>query len=94
MKAVVWTGVHGKKHRSMLRDDMPEYRPQDGYLSDPPDIFQLNWERLKIQLHNELVNRGLFTYQDVINSQNGLTAAVLAVFRKEVKNLYRQQEVK
>lgn len=92
MKVVMWTDINGVKHRSVLQDDMPETRPRTGYLSDPPDVIHLNWNKLAIQLHNELVNRGLFTYQDVINSQNGITGAVLAVFRKKVKDLYKQQE--
>lgn len=95
MKTVTWTDVHGMKHRSVLQDDMPETRPKDGYLSDPPDVVHgINWEKAKVSLYNELFNRGLFTYQDIITSQTGLTAAILRVFRKAVKDLYKQQEEK
>jgi len=94
MKVVVWTDRLGMKHRSVLQDDMPDNRPKDGYLSDPPDVVhELNWNAISIELHNELVNRGLFTYQDIIYSQNGLTGAILSAIRKKVKNLYKSQEV-
>jgi hypothetical protein len=91
MKIVVWTDGRGIKHRSVLQDEMTD--PQQGYLSDPPDIVhELNWDKLKADLQNELFNRGLFTYQDIIRSQNGLSAAILSVFRKQVKSLYKKQE--
>jgi hypothetical protein len=94
MKIVMWTDSLGRKHRSVLQEHMPATRPKEGYLSDPPDIRELNWDELVIELHNELVNRGLFTYEDIVHSQNGLTAAILRVFRKKVKDLYRRENVR
>ena len=60
---------------------------------DPPDVIhKINWEGVAVDLHNELVRRGLFERQDVIRGQNQLTSAILAALRKRVKNLYREEK--
>jgi hypothetical protein len=92
MKEVVWTDGNGLMHRSVLKDDMPEVRPNEGVIIDPPDVIhKINWDDVAKALHNELVRRGLFTYNDVMVGQNLLSSAILAVLRKRVKQLYREE---
>lgn len=91
MKIVIWTDDKGIKHRSILQEHQVETRPEEGYVSDVPDIFSLDWEQIKKELHNALTDRKLFTYEDVVHSQNGITGAVLLALRKRVKDLYRRR---
>jgi len=93
MKEVVWTDASGLMHRSILKDNQPEVRPNEGLIVDPPDVMQnVNWEDVARELHNALVRRGLFTYNDVMRSQNQLSSAILSVLRKRVKQLYREEK--
>lgn len=87
-KEVIWTDKKGKKHRAIVKDGMVD--PAQGYQQDPPDIFELDWEQIKLDLHNQLVNRRLFTIEDVIAQQNGLAGAIIGALRKKVKALYRE----
>jgi len=93
MKEVVWTDASGLMHRSILKDNQTEVRPNEGLIVDPPDVMQnVNWEDVSRELHNALVRRGLFTYNDIMRSQNQLSSAILSVLRKRVKQLYREEK--
>lgn len=110
MKLVTWTDASGYMRRSIIRDDDPDDRaPEIGIPADPPDLDTLNYDVLyetdadvpefKRKLHNCLVQRGLITWKDVQYSQNGLTAAIMAIGRdrkivvalkRQLVALYRQ----
>lgn len=91
MKAVIWQDTRtGKLHRSYIRDTDPDSFAPKGVPGDPPDVFSLNWETLMTELHNELVNRGLFTSDDLQRSSGALTGAILSVFRTHLIHLYRK----
>ena len=62
-----------------------------GFQQNPPDIFELDWDQIKVDLHNELSQRGLVTWEDVQLKQNGVTAAILSALRRRVVMLYKQQ---
>lgn len=91
MKVVIWTDKKGIKHRSFLQKDMSEKRPQLGYVSDPPNVLGLDWNKIAKDLHNQLVDRGLFALEDITG--NELTGAILGAIRKRVKGLYRRKNV-
>ena len=92
MKVVIWVDEDGYKHRAMLRDaDDDELAPTAGIpLEAPPDLRHLNWEGLARDLHNLLVERGLVTWDDVVAAQNGVTSAIVTVFKRPIIALYRQ----
>lgn len=89
MKLVLWTDDKGRKHRSFLRDSDPDHLAPLGVPDDPPNLDRLDWDAIKIELHNALVERGLITWQDVQKSQSGISSSVLAVFRRPLIGLYR-----
>jgi len=94
MKSIIWVDKKGLKHRSVLKDDMDESKPELGYKSDPPNVVEeIDWNVVAKDLHNELVDRGLFTEEDVITQQNSLTGAVLAVLKRKVKMLYKRRDI-
>lgn len=73
----------------MLRDEDPDHLAPAGIPKDPPDIQRLDWEEIKRLIHNELVDRGLETWADVENSQNGISSSILAVLKRQLVGLYR-----
>jgi len=91
MKKVTWTDSRGFHHAALLRDNDPEDRPEVGIPLDPPDINRLDWEELRVNLHNTLVDFGLSTWEDVVAQQNAasLSSAILRVFKRPLIGLYR-----
>lgn len=92
MKEVSWIDKDGYIRKSLLRDKDPEHLAPSGVPLDPPDIDRLNWEDLKRQLHNALSDKGLRTWQDVMSQGNGITNAIVSVFKKPIVELYRQDD--
>lgn len=89
MRSVIWTDEEGLRHRSLLLDTDPdEYAPQ-GILQDPPNVEELDWNLIKRTLHNLLVDRELFSTDDI--RRNELQAVVNAALARPLKQLYRQK---
>ena len=91
MKVITWA-KDGKQHKTLLRDsDNDEIALSGGGISqDPPDIERLDWNQIKVDLHNALLNTGIITQDDVVNKQTGLTAAILSAIRLKLKMLYKE----
>lgn len=91
MRRVLWKDKKGRNHAAFVRDGDGDDVAQQGFgiSADPPDVNRLSCAKLLRNLHNELLARGLVTQDDVIKAQNGVTGAVLAVFKREVLQLYR-----
>jgi len=90
LKKVTWTDGSGKNHISLIRDADNETVATTGHgLSlDPPDVWNIDWNAVKLDLHNELVNRGLLTHADVVKQQSGVSGAVLSALRRRILTLY------
>ena len=92
MKEVTFTDDEGLLHQSAIRDEDPVELAHEGILQDPPNIVErLDWDAIKRDLHNQLVMRKLFTYNDLVRQKNGLTGAILAAVRKPVINLFKER---
>jgi predicted nuclease with TOPRIM domain len=76
----------------MLRDGDPESMAEKGIPVMPPDLNGVDWEDVKRELHNALVDQGLFTWQDVQREQRGVTSAVKTCLHRRVIELYRQKD--
>lgn len=68
--------------------------PERGLPYNPPDVTGLNIDiEDQIRLHNALVERGLITYQDVLDSAGGLKSLLtqlgLLHIRRELITLYK-----
>lgn len=93
MREIHWADDDGYKHRSFVRDDVPDELAHEETLQDPPDIRRLDWEEVMRTLHNQLVDRELFTYNDLVRQQDGVTGAILAALKKPVINLFKERRV-
>lgn len=87
MKVVIYVDEEGYKRQVLLRDQ--DNDPRLGIPQEPPDINALDWEAIKRDLHNQLVDRKLMSWADVQKAQNGISASITAALKRELINLYR-----
>lgn len=93
MKKVSWVDKDGYKRVSLIRDsDDEDQASQIGVPIDPPDLRHLDWDGLVKDLHNLLVERGLFTWDDVVAAQNGVTSAIVSTFKRPIIALYKIED--
>jgi len=91
MKNVIWQDEKGYKHLSILRDDDPNSMAQQGIPKDPPDLNQLDWEEIKREIHNSLVEQGLTSWIEVQRAGTGVGSTVQSVIRPKLIALYRKE---
>jgi len=89
MRRVVWEDRNGFLRASLIRDNDPDDVAEQGIPVEPPDLEDIDWEEVKRLLHNELVRRQLFTFDDVQREQKGITVSVVSVMRRKIVELYR-----
>lgn len=95
MRSVIWTDDRGLRHHSLLREHEDDSMAPEGMPQDPPDVVnRIDWQQVAHDLHNQLVDRHLFTEADLQADRSGtlLTGAVLAALRRRVIMLYRQEK--
>lgn len=93
MRVVYWTDDDEYKHRSYVRDNVPDELAHEETLQDPPNVERLDWDEIKRVLHNQLVDRELFTYDDLVRQQDGVTGAILAALKTRLINLFKERRV-
>ena len=91
MKVAHWVDSNGYQRVSVVHDEDSVLEAVHGLRKGPPDITTLDWENIIRDLHNELVSRGLFSYQDIIRSKSGVSGAITSALRRRVIELYKQR---
>lgn len=91
MRLVTWTDQHGYKHRSLVRDGDPDEMAPQGILQDPPNLEGLDWEEVKRDLHNALVDTGMTSWSKV-QGGGDLRGAILSAMKRKLVYLYREAE--
>jgi hypothetical protein len=90
MKAVVYKDKHGYLRRVLIRDDdgldMAEY----GLPAGPPDVELIDWEAVKRDINNILVQGEVFNYTDLQSKR--MLDSVAAVVKKQIARIYREKE--
>lgn len=94
MKLIKWTDRRGFRHLSWLRDGDDEGMAAQGIPNDPPDLGVFDWEELRRELHNWLVDNGLVSWADLQKQPMALTSCLHAVFKKRIIGLYRDRDKK
>jgi len=90
---VKWQDDKGFKHLSIMPSKFKLQHPSQGFPNDPPNLDMIDWELVKKELHNLLVDRRLITFQD-LNGKNGdLANAILLVIRPKLVELYKTQKM-
>jgi hypothetical protein len=92
MKRVTWEDQHGYKHVSMVRDsDGVEAGPK-GIPVGPPDLELVDWEEVKRNLNNLLVEMDILTYRDIQRQNSGVSTAVRSVLTSQIVNIFKWME--
>ena len=94
MKLVKWTDHDGYKHLSWLKDNEPETNAKNGLSHDPPDVNRIDWEQVKRELHNAMVDKELQSWDDIQKHQTALTSITASVIKKYLVFLFREGEIK
>jgi hypothetical protein len=89
MKRLTWTDEKGYRHSSLVRDEDTDAFAPYGIPCDPPDLNLLDWEEIKKELWNRLVDQQLFTWADVQHQGLGLSGALRGVLLPRLNVLYR-----
>ena len=92
MRLVVWEDKGGYKHRSLVKDGDADTAAHGGIPVDPPDLELLDWEAVKRDIHNQLVELGVTTWADWQRKQNGLHSIVASPLKRQLIALFRQEE--
>jgi len=90
LKIVNWTDSDGFNHRSLLKDSDHDSLASRGIPQDPPDVRRLDWRAIQRNLHNELLNRGLLTFEDVQERSSEVSAAMRVALLRPLIRLYRE----
>lgn len=93
MRQVVWTDKDGFKRVSLIRDTDPEELASSGIPVGPPDLELVDWEEVKRDLNNFLVDHGLLTYRDLMRQNSGVSKAVRSCLTSKIVNLFKFMEM-
>ena len=91
MRTVVYTDERGYRHRVVIRDNDSDDMARYGIPLDPPNVDDIDWEFLKREIHNALVENGLFTWDDVQKSPIGLNI-VSTVIKRQLSGLFQEKQ--
>lgn len=91
-KPVIYTDKNGFKRRSLVKDTDDESDGEYGIPHGPPDVRQLDWDRIMREINNNLVSAGLFTWQDMQRSRVGIDVAT-SILKRELIALYREEAI-
>lgn len=90
MRLAEWIDENGYKHLAYVKEGTHlNGNAPVGIGADPPDINRLDWEQIKREIHNQMVEQRLLTWDDIQKHQNALAGIVLGVVRKQIVALYR-----
>ena len=94
MRVIIYTDKEGLKRRALVRDNDPDSMADKGMPAGPPDLELLDWDETRRQIHNELADAGLWTWDDVQRMQNGVSGVVRRVVIDRIIRLYRESVAK
>ena len=90
MRRVIWEDRNSYTRAALVRDGDPDDVAEYGVPIEPPDLDQIDWEEVKRDLYNNLVRKGLFSYEDMRDAQKGIRSAVILALHKKVVDLYKR----
>lgn len=89
MKLLIYSDSDGYNQASLVRDT--DSNPTLGLLQSPPDIRQLDWEQIKKDIHNKLLERGLITLRDIQIRNVEFNQVVMSSVVKPIFGLYQKE---
>jgi hypothetical protein len=92
MRQVTYTDKFGYKKVALVRDTDPDDFAEQGVPVGPPDLELVDWEEVKRDLNNILVDRGILTYHDIQRNPSAVSSAVRSCLTSKVVNVYKFME--
>lgn len=89
MREVVYQDKNGYLRRVLLRDEDSDDMAAFGLPVGPPDIELMDWEALKKQVNNYLVQYKVNTRTDL--QRVSALDALAAMFKREVDRVFREK---
>lgn len=90
MKQIAYLDENGYKRVSLIRDNDRDEMAHKGIPVLIPDVNRIDWEAVKRDLHNELVNREIRTIKDISIDNDGINGAILFALRSKLVSIYRE----
>lgn len=94
MRKIIAPDGRGRKHVFAVRDTDPDSAASRGIPVGPPDLDGIDFEEVKTDLNNRLVEAGILTWQDIQRNPTALSGAVRAVLVGRIVALFKEQEAK
>lgn len=91
MRRIIYKDSNGYNRCVLLRDEDDPNNPEIGIPVEPPPIERIVMDAA-LDVRNELVAKGILTWQDVVKSQNGVSSAIVTALRSRIINAYKQKE--
>ena len=91
MKAVKFRDKRGYLRRVLIRDTDGEDAARFGLPAGPPDIDLIDWDAVKRQINDYLVEAGIDNFH-ALQREKGLDA-VASIVKRHVQALYREKLV-
>lgn len=89
MRFVIFTDERGFRRRAMIRDKDGDEMARSGVPAGPPDLDFIDWEAVKRDINNLLVEHRLFTWDDVNRSPMGLKV-IEGTIRRYLSAIYQE----
>lgn len=93
MRYVVKEDQRGYKRRYLVRDEDGDDDATKGIPSGPPDLTDIDFESIKKEINNALADRGLFSWNDINNSQEGLQL-ICTIVKRHVAGLFKEEQAR
>lgn len=90
MRYVFFKDKSGKTRRTLVREEDGDEMAEFGLPAGPPDIEFIDWEALKVQVHNALVGAGAYDLMSL--QRSGVLESVGNIFKRHVQALYRDED--
>ena len=90
MIKTIHTDEQGRKQAYYVNEYMSD--PTEGIPVNVPRVEDLDWDAIKLEIHNSLVENGLFTWDDVQKRQTAITSILRATLLRKIIALYRTEE--
>ena len=94
MRYVITVDSKGYKRRMMIRDTDGDERAVFGIPAGPPSLDRLDWEVIKKEINNTLADQGIFTWNDVNNSNGVGLSLISTIIKRYVAGLLKEDQAR
>lgn len=88
LRHAFWTDQDGRIWRTVIPEDAPEHEARKGVPAGPPSLLPLGLPMdVEVRLHNELVARKVFTYDDARRRRADVSNAIVSALKVDTSRV-------